>query len=313
MKPGDRIRLIKESTNLIARHPEREIQLILGQHGIEVKNTFYYEGDLESYAQDRLESASDELLREIHTFLTREIAGEDSDPIPGDPWATTLPARAFISHVHQDKVLAGKVKRLLAGRYGIEAFVAHDDITPSKAWREQIRRALATCHYFVALLKYPEFHDSQWCDQEVGWALARGIPILPVRPVGFDRTAARDGFLEEHQDISLDAAHSTTHEHFIAYNVLMGIVRTPNLRELAPKVLVEAFVNSASYESSRRIWALIDSQPQIESEQLRRLEYAVKVNDQVRDANLDSKPMPGLVKALVEKFEPPPDPDEPQF
>jgi hypothetical protein len=312
VKPGERIRLIRESTNLIARHPEREIQLILGQHGIETINTWDYQGDLEAYAQDRLEGTSDRLLRELHAFLTSEIAEGQDDPILGDPWTTNLPARVFISHVHHDKVLAGNTKRVLAARYGVDAFVAHDDITPSRTWREQIKRALATCHYFVALLRYPEYHDSQWCDQEVGWALARRIPILPVRPVGFDRSAARDGFLEEHQDISLDSAGVFSHDHFVAFNVLMGIVRAPSLREIAPKVLAEAFVNSRSYDSTRRIWELIEAQPQLESETLRRLEYAVQTNAQVYEGNRDGKPIPALVKELVEKFEPPAD-DEPPF
>jgi hypothetical protein len=94
----------------------------------------------------------------------------------------------------------------------------------------------------------------------------------------------------------------------------MGIVRTPRLREIAPKALAEAFVNSSSYESTRRIWDLIDAQPQIESDQLRRLEYAVQTNDQVYNAvRQGGVPIPDLVKALVEKFEPSTPDDEPPF
>jgi hypothetical protein len=41
---------------------------------------------------------------------------------------------------------------------------------------------------FVALLT-TEFHDSDWTDQEVGYALARRVPIISVRmgrdPYGF--------------------------------------------------------------------------------------------------------------------------------
>src|SRR5690606_30030135 len=106
----------------------------------------------------------------------------------------SLPARAFLSHVHEERVFVGAVKEILTNRYGIDAFVAHDDIHPSKTWRSTIKTALDTCDFFVAFL-HPKFHESQWCDQEVGWALSRGIPILPVHPVGFDRSTAMDGFL----------------------------------------------------------------------------------------------------------------------
>jgi hypothetical protein len=311
VKAGERIRLIKESAHLIAQYPEKDMQLILRQHGVDTRNPWNYHGDLESYALDRLEAASDDVLRELHEYVAADAALHP-DPVPGDPWATSLPARVFISHVHHDKVLAGDIKRFLGARYGVEAFVAHDDITPSRTWREQIKRALATCHYFVAILKYPEYHQSEWCDQEVGWALARGIPILPVRPLGFDRKSARDGFLEEHQDISLDDAHGLSPEHFTAWHIFMGIVRAPTLRDVATQAVVEAFVTSGSYDATRKIWALIEKQQQLESSQLRRLEYAVQTNDQVYDANLDGKSIPDLVKALVNEFEPPAD-DEPPF
>ena len=81
------------------------------------------------------------------------------------------------------------------------------------------------------------------------------------------------------------------------------------------KSLVEAFVNSRSYDSTRLIWAHIANQPNIESDQLRRLEYALQTNDQVYNANVDGIAVPGLVKNLVERFEPPAPswPDEPPF
>jgi hypothetical protein len=78
----------------------------------------------------------------------------------------------FLSHIRQERHLVGDVKRRLEGSYGIDAFVAHDDIHPSKTWREQIKTALASCHLFVAFL-HDGFHASQWCDQEVD-GLSRG-------------------------------------------------------------------------------------------------------------------------------------------
>jgi hypothetical protein len=138
----------------------------------------------------------------------------------------------------------------------------------------------------------------------VGWALARGVPILPVRPVGFDRAAARDGFLEEHQDICIPDT-ATIPAYWVAHEIFMAVIREPKLNDVAVKALAEAFVSSGTYDFTRRLWALISGQPSIESEQLRRLEYAVQTNDQVYDANLNGEPIPELVKKLVEKFEPP--------
>ena len=72
--------------------------------------------------------------------------------------------------------------------FGVSCFVAHKDIQPTKAWQDEIERALANMDGFVALMTV-DFHDSDWADQEVGFALARGVPIIAVRlgrnPYGF--------------------------------------------------------------------------------------------------------------------------------
>lgn len=95
--------------------------------------------------------------------------------------------RLFLSHKTSVKKEAAELKDRL-GLFGIAAFVAHEDIHPTKAWQDEIENALASMDGFIALMT-KDFHDSDWTDQEVGYALARGVPILAVRldldPYGF--------------------------------------------------------------------------------------------------------------------------------
>ena len=74
---------------------------------------------------------------------------------------------------------------------GMSAFVAHNDIQPSREWQDEIRMALSSMHMLVTLLT-DEFRGSNWTDQEVGFALGLGIPALPVKvsidPYGFLRS-----------------------------------------------------------------------------------------------------------------------------
>lgn len=95
--------------------------------------------------------------------------------------------RLFLSHKSEVKREAAKLKETL-GYFGVSAFVAHEDIHPTKAWQDEIENALASMDGFVALMT-TDFHDSNWTDQEVGYALARGVPIVAVRlgrdPYGF--------------------------------------------------------------------------------------------------------------------------------
>ena len=61
----------------------------------------------------------------------------------------------------------------------------------------------------------------------------------------------------------------------------------PRTRDAGIKSLVEAFVNSWSYDTTRFLWVMIANVDTFESAQLRRLEYAVETNNQVYDANVD--------------------------
>lgn len=95
--------------------------------------------------------------------------------------------RVFLSHKTEVKKETAELKESLR-LFGVSCFVAHEDIHPTKAWQDEIENALASMDAFVALLS-EDFHKSLWTDQEVGYAFARGVPIIAVRlgldPYGF--------------------------------------------------------------------------------------------------------------------------------
>lgn len=95
--------------------------------------------------------------------------------------------RLFLSHKTEVKREAAALKEGLK-QFGVSAFVAHEDIHPTRAWLDEIENALHSMDGFVAVLT-DGFHDSLWTDQEVGFALARGVPVIALRmgkdPYGF--------------------------------------------------------------------------------------------------------------------------------
>lgn len=95
--------------------------------------------------------------------------------------------RVFLSHKTEVKNETAKLKAKLK-LFGISCFVAHEDIDPTQEWQTEIENALNTMDSFIALLT-DSFHDSNWTDQEVGFAFGRGVPIISVRlerdPYGF--------------------------------------------------------------------------------------------------------------------------------
>lgn len=112
----------------------------------------------------------------------REVPPDATNRIWGD-----VGFRMFLSHKSEVKKEAAALKDGLR-LFGISCFVAHEDIHPTKEWQDEIENALASMDGFVALMS-EGFHDSNWTDQEVGYAVARGVPIIAVRlgqdPYGF--------------------------------------------------------------------------------------------------------------------------------
>ena len=93
--------------------------------------------------------------------------------------------RLFLSHVSIYKKEVSRLKEVLSARH-VDAFVAHEDIEPSLIWQHEIELALASCHAIVALIT-PEFHESVWCMQEVGWGLGRGVLVQAIKIAGDPR------------------------------------------------------------------------------------------------------------------------------
>lgn len=105
--------------------------------------------------------------------------------------------RVFLSHKAEAKKEAAQLSEALKV-FGISAFVAHENIRATKEWQDEIENALTSADAFVALLT-EKFHNSKWTDQEVGFALDRGIPLICVK-LGLDPY----GFIGKFQALSSD-------------------------------------------------------------------------------------------------------------
>lgn len=95
--------------------------------------------------------------------------------------------RLFISHLTKYKNAARNLK-ICMKEYGIDCFVAHEDIQVLKEWEIEIENALFSMDALCAIVT-PDFRNSDWCDQEVGIALGQKKAVLPISkemmPYGF--------------------------------------------------------------------------------------------------------------------------------
>ena len=138
---------------------------------------------------DIVSMASDDQVTVMRSLVfgvgrpSESVANPDPVPSCWNPGQV----RVFISHSAKHKVFVSEVSSDLAVA-GIHGFVAHETMTVAKSWQDQIENALKSAQAFVAFV-HPEFNPSEWCQQEAGWAIGRGIPVFAVRlgddPKGF--------------------------------------------------------------------------------------------------------------------------------
>lgn len=182
MHPSERIKHIKEISKELSKEEWSLLDLTLKQFGLPW--TDQWGGDKESYVIEMISTADDALLLELakHLGIASQLETADEPEF----WEDNS-ARVFLSHLAANKAETTQLKEQLE-QYGISAFVAHEDIEPTKEWQTEIESALASMDALVALLA-PGFKESNWCDQEVGVAIGRQLPIISVRqgldPYGF--------------------------------------------------------------------------------------------------------------------------------
>ena len=152
----------------------------------------------------------------------------------GEDWM-----RVFISYSHIDKGTAAWVRSTL-NLLGIDAFLAHEDIEPASEWQEEIMSQLRICDIFIPILT-PDFYSSSWTDQETGFAVCRGIPIIPLSGGEIPH-----GFINKYQAYPLDLQDSP------GFRDRMIEILSKNLaiREEFLDLLIGVFENSSSFDQA---------------------------------------------------------------
>jgi TIR domain len=181
--------------------------------------------------------------------------------------------RLFITHRAQEKLAAGELKTKLSP-YGVCGFVAHQDIEPNQVWQTEIERALVSMHALVALIT-PDFDSSVWCQQEIGFALGRGVPVIPLR-LGSDP----HGFIGRIQALSADLTHPTV----MAGTLVDTLLKDGRTSVMMRERLVREFESVKTWENARLLRPKLVSVAEFGDGQLTRIEKALSENQKVATA-----------------------------
>jgi hypothetical protein len=299
MKPAERIPLLKGLARALADiDNEREIDLTLRQFGFDVGPVYGDPPDFYGYALNQLERAgTDDALLELERFLDPAANDPVTRPAtnaPG-PWKGPDTFRLFVSHAHSTAAVAGEMRNFLRD-FLVEAFVAHDDIEPSEKWQQVIESALLTCHAAVALVT-PDFRESKWCDQEIGFCIARSICVVPLL-YGVDP----HGFLGGFQGVKLNSpTYPYAAGRQAGISVLNIVASRPETRERMVPSIVRRYSASFSFDNTREVFPQLLSIP-VEAwtpTLVAEVEMAAEANRQVFDAILPDGRAPDMVAKVL--------------
>jgi len=158
--------------------------------------------------------------------------------------------RVFVSYSIDDRFLAHGVKVGL-GDFGIDVFLAHDDIPGGAEWEETIVKNIKQTDVFIQLLT-KNYRKSEWTDQETGIALSGQKMIIPLKvdinPYGFTKKyqAFRLVYKEiKHGDKMIFWCRDSCLE------IVKLILENVDLNEQLKDCLIRSFTKSTSFQDTR--------------------------------------------------------------
>lgn len=282
MHPSERIKHIKAIASALSNEEWTLLDLTLKQFGLPWTDQ-WGGGTKEGYVIEMISSAEDRPLLELAKHLG--VASQLETTAEPIFWSSSS-ARVFLSHLASMKVTTTQLREELS-KFGITAFVAHVDIEPTKEWQVEIESALATMDGLIALLA-PGFKESNWCDQEVGVAIGRRLPIVSVR-LGLDPY----GFIGKYQ-----AVQGVGKDHRVLARELYDIfMLNPSIGPKITSALVKMLSESFSFDESKRLIALIEKSTYLTTKHVASMQESVEKNGQVSS----SWGVPEKIHAIAKK------------
>jgi hypothetical protein len=244
---------------------EQEIRDSLQKFGKQ-PNEYWSRVDIELASQD-VESdwrAKSGLLADI---------GPQSQSRKGDPseriWKPGY-LRLFLSHKSNFKRETSLLKTHLE-RYGVDCFVAHEDIEPTREWLKEIEAALMSMDALAALLT-PDFSESNWTDQEVGVAIGRKVPVFPMR-LGKDPY----GLIGKFQGVPCKASAMDGAAAALMSIAWKNSILLPQLK----RCTIARLVTAETFSHAQSLWERIETFDSLEPMLIEEIERAYQENKQV--------------------------------
>jgi hypothetical protein len=244
-----------------------------------------------SVSNEFFNSVSLELIDENDEECQEAIPFSQTPPVNPDTVDFWKPgfARVFVSHRDAHKATARELGEALE-EYGFSFFIAHDTIKPRTEWRQEIMKGLQTMEVMLAFVT-DDFAGSLWCQQEVGFALGKAVPIISFK-VG---DADPPGFISHVQ-----AKKGKTDNPYTAAAELVPFIGAALGAEgRLQDILISSFVTSPTWTDARsRFDRMAEQVETLTSAQISKIVDGYRENDQLYNAIYLSNRAHRLVKFM---------------
>lgn len=285
LSPSERVHLIRDIASRFDNDDWQAIDMILNQFGIPTPNGW---NDSKSrYVMSTIQQAPDQTLLDLAHHTGSQSLPSLNPAAQPSFWRQGM-FKVFLTHLARERQFAADLQVELLN-FGISCFVAHNDIEPTSEWQSEIEAALSSCDALVALL-HDDFHQSNWTDQEIGFAMGRGVPVFSVR-LGQDPY----GFIGRFQAFKNKPVDALAVDLFDAYR------KNRQTRGRLGEVLVRLFEESNSYAEAKRRIGYLEELAIWEPAFAERIREAARVNSQISG----SWGVSGRVNMLASKWEAP--------
>ena len=273
MKVAIRIKYIQEIAKSLTDYEWADIDLILGQ--FHLPTSISWSGSKNEYVIHHIQKALSGSLKELRDFLIENTVDDSIKNTNSFEEKIWLPKKfkIFFGHLSEDKKLVTEVKQKLIS-YGIDCFVAHEDIHPTLEWQNIIELGLQSCDAMAVFLT-KNFHASAWTDQEVGFCLARRVLIIPLKI-----ETNPYGFIGKYQAQN-SSKLSTSEIAEVIFNIL---IENPLTSAKLTEAVVMHFLESDTWESARARSLLLPKIKTWTPELLRSIENSLLTHSRIPTA-----------------------------
>ncbi|PHP52206.1 toll/interleukin-1 receptor domain-containing protein [Actinomyces ruminis] len=159
----------------------------------------------------------------------------------------------------------------------VDAVMARHAILPGADWEQAIRTELESSAALVSV-GTKGYSTRPWCQQEIGWALGRHVPILWIQYTGGESPA---GFLARTQAL---IPQEPNQPELIAKEVVQWLANQETTHNALVDGLLNALEASNSFRETRECAELLIMTGTLSAEKWSRVTHAATTNRQVRDA-----------------------------